>query len=332
MSFLDNLANDARATLRTPRAVAGDTAQPFRDAVAKFTGAPAEGAPAGPPRTGPEVARDVAKGVQSAIGGVLGVINAPVELLNTGFATLTNSIAAVFPALPAATMGSLYVGPPHAHSHPPSLIPPAPPVPLPSLGSIMLGTYLKVLIGGMPAARAGDIGMALTCVGLVPMFEVFLGSSKVFIGGNRAARMGDICRECQPSGAGAARGLVGALTKAMKVAGNVATAAGVAGDAIDAATNADAAMASAAALSAGMNAAQAAADAAAQAISAAMGTDPAIPPAPGAIILGNFNVLIGGFPVPNFPNPLMALLGKIDKMRAKRTAARAAAGQGNCGA
>jgi uncharacterized Zn-binding protein involved in type VI secretion len=43
-----------------------------------------------------------------------------------------------------------------------------------------------VLIGGMPAARVGDMA---TCVG--PPDTIAMGSSKVMIGGMPAARMGD---------------------------------------------------------------------------------------------------------------------------------------------
>jgi uncharacterized Zn-binding protein involved in type VI secretion len=44
-----------------------------------------------------------------------------------------------------------------------------------------------VLIGGMPAARMGDM---LTCVG--PPDSIILGSMTVLIGGQPAARMGDM--------------------------------------------------------------------------------------------------------------------------------------------
>jgi uncharacterized Zn-binding protein involved in type VI secretion len=45
-----------------------------------------------------------------------------------------------------------------------------------------------VLIGGMPAARVGDMA---TCVG--PPDAIVMGSTKVMIGGMPAARMGDSC-------------------------------------------------------------------------------------------------------------------------------------------
>jgi uncharacterized Zn-binding protein involved in type VI secretion len=44
-----------------------------------------------------------------------------------------------------------------------------------------------VLIGGMPAARVGDMA---TCTG--PPDSIAMGSGTVFIGGMPAARMGDV--------------------------------------------------------------------------------------------------------------------------------------------
>jgi RHS repeat-associated protein len=54
--------------------------------------------------------------------------------------------------------------------------------------------------------------------------------------------------------------------------------------------------------------AQIAADLAAAAMSALLGKDPGIPPAFGALMMGAPTVLIGGFPCPNLPNPLDALM------------------------
>src|SRR5690606_9279658 len=146
-------------------------------------------------------------------------------------------------------------GMPHAHTHPPSLIPPAPPVPLPSLGSITLGCSVQVLIGGMPAARAGSIGLAPTCGGFIPMFNVLTGSSKVFIGGQRAARMTDISQACTPAlcaGVTAAAKVLGAVG----AVGQVAAVAGIAADVAEAAAAPSAAEAAAHGLAAGMAVAQ----------------------------------------------------------------------------
>jgi uncharacterized Zn-binding protein involved in type VI secretion len=53
-------------------------------------------------------------------------------------------------------------------------------------GPITLGCF-TVLIGGMPAARVGDL-----CVCVGPPDTIALGSFKVLIGGMPAARMGDL--------------------------------------------------------------------------------------------------------------------------------------------
>ncbi|HEX6745954.1 MAG TPA: hypothetical protein VF092_01490, partial [Longimicrobium sp.] len=79
----------------------------------------------------PDPEKGVLGVVEQGIGAVMGLQNAPLELLNTGFAMLTAPIAALMPAFPAAYLTVLHVGMPHTHVHPPSLIPPAPPVPLP---------------------------------------------------------------------------------------------------------------------------------------------------------------------------------------------------------
>lgn len=53
-------------------------------------------------------------------------------------------------------------------------------------GPILPAGEPTVLIGGMPAARAGDIA---TCAG--PPDSIVMGSSTVLIGGMPAARLGD---------------------------------------------------------------------------------------------------------------------------------------------
>jgi uncharacterized Zn-binding protein involved in type VI secretion len=55
-------------------------------------------------------------------------------------------------------------------------------------GPILPPGGMTVLIGGLPAARVGDMA---TCVG--PPDVIALGSFTVLIGGMPAARMGDIC-------------------------------------------------------------------------------------------------------------------------------------------
>jgi RHS repeat-associated protein len=248
----------------------------FNNALAPFENAP-------PPEQG-------AIGVVNhAIGAVMGIQNVGMELMNTGFAMATASIAAALPSFPAAFLTVPHLGTPHAHAHPPSLIPPAPPVPLPSIGTLMCAGAVGVLICGMPAGRCGDIGLAVTCGSLAPAFDVFLGSSNTFIAGNRAARMTDITRHCNPASAALAVSRGAALfNAAVGAVGVLASAAG--GEPIAGAV------------------AQIAADLAAAAMSALLGKDPGIPPSMGALMLGAPTVLIGGFPCPNLPNPLDALM------------------------
>jgi uncharacterized Zn-binding protein involved in type VI secretion len=289
-----------------------------------------------PPATGdppkPEPPNNPVRTVVDAVGAVQGILSAPVDLMNNGFAAATGFISDMLPKFPAATMGSLYIGPPHAHAHPPSLIPPAPPVPLPSIGPILIGCSPTVLVGGMPAARAGDIGMAPTCGGFMPGFEVFTGSSKVFIRGTRAARILDLCRACTKAESTSLR----AAVMAQITVTNAIAVAGIAANAIDAAQNPDADMAAAQGIAAAAGAADLAAGIAAAVVSALLGSDPGVPPgAPGMITIpGAPNVLIGGFPMPNFPDPAQKILGKL-KNKAKaaykaRKDKRQLAKQQNC--
>jgi uncharacterized Zn-binding protein involved in type VI secretion len=107
-----------------------------------------------------------------------------------------------FPALPAVRIGDFDTGIPHAHAHPPNLIPPATvPIRLPSTGPVIpipiLSGAGSVLINNMPAARCGDMGLGIWCGGFVPMYEILLGSSNVWIEGCRAARLGvDVTNHC----------------------------------------------------------------------------------------------------------------------------------------
>jgi uncharacterized Zn-binding protein involved in type VI secretion len=267
--------------------------------------------------------------VAQGIGAIVAAPMQPVQLLNEGFATATNVIAQALPSFPAATMLSLTMGLPHAHTlHPPSGPPPVPPTPLPPLGPILLGTCVSVLINGKPAARCGDMGLNPTCCGLPPMFEVFTGSSKVFIGGARAARQLDVtyhCKPVPPAGA-AARGVAAAMKTAMKaamVAGMAAQVASIAGDAVESVATDDAAMSAALGMSAGVMAAQMANDAAAMAAGLAMGKDVCLPPGTmGAVTMGSANVLIGGFPMPSWMAIAQGLLKVVKGLRQRRQARR----------
>jgi uncharacterized Zn-binding protein involved in type VI secretion len=327
----------------TPSAMGG-VASNWSNNMSQAAGAFSQPVPNNPDGSPPSTAQSaVARGrqVQAFAGSVMGALSVPQDMLNVGFANLTAPIAAVFPSFPAATITMLYVGVPHAHSHPPSLIPPAPPVPLPSIGTILLGTSIKTLINGMPAARCGDIGLAVTCVGFFPFFQLKTGSSNTFIGGNRAARMLDICQVCSQADepktfdAGKIMGAIGAAArgaqKVMEYGGLAIGAMDIAASAAEAATEDDAAMASAKALAAAMAAAQMAADLATKALTKTMGKDPGIPPSStGAVVLGHPNVLIGGFPMVNIPNPVDLILGRLARYKRKPPGPDNAGGQAGC--
>lgn len=60
------------------------------------------------------------------------------------------------------------------------------PGPVPHVGGPIAAGSPDVLIGGLPAARVGDMAV---CVG--PPDKIASGSSSVFINGKQAARMGD---------------------------------------------------------------------------------------------------------------------------------------------
>lgn len=285
-----------------------------------------------PPATRTQQAAQTARRVQTVVASAAGVLGTVQQAVDTGFAELTAPLAALFPSLPAATLTMPYLGVPHTHAHPPSLIPPAPPIPLPSFGTILFGTCQRVTINGLPAARAGDLGVAPTCGGFAPYFEITTGSSNVFIGGVRAARMGDFCKVCIPQtppgtgggipagkflagvgkaarGAGEVIGLAGRITPFLSMAADMA-------EAEEAAVENDAAMASAKALAAAMTAIELASNAIRAAMAALMGIDPGTPNL-GNVLMGHPNVLIGGFPMINIPNPAEALLSKLSRYHAR---------------
>ena len=79
---------------------------------------------------------------------------------------------------PAARIGDMHVCP--------MVTPGVPPVPHVG-GPILPSGCPTVLIGGMPAARVGDMA---TCVG--PPDVIAMGSFTVLIGGMPAARIGDM--------------------------------------------------------------------------------------------------------------------------------------------
>lgn len=249
--------------------------------------------------------------VSAAVNALAALQAAPSQLLNTGIAQIP--LLDKVPGMPAAVIGATHLGTPHAHDHPPS-----DGFPLPSMGATIGSGCLSVLIGGMPSARVTDIGIAPTCGGLTPFFNIETGSSNTFIGGMRAVRMGiDMTRHCNPMGHagksgeethGAAekgeqaaseaaevtggQGWLGRAGKAWKV-GNAAV--GPASGAAVAASDAKHGEAAAAA----MMAAQTAADVAMMVLSNLMGKDPGIEPSMGMLMEGNPTVLIGGSPLPD---------------------------------
>jgi uncharacterized Zn-binding protein involved in type VI secretion len=306
-----------------------------------WAGIKANGPDGNPPSAGLVAARSL-RATQQTVGAIMGLHSLVKDALDVGFANLTAPIAAIFPSIPAATLGAVYLGTPHCHpSHPPSGPPPIPPTPLPSLGSVLLGVTPRVLINSMPAARCHDIGLAPTCCGLPPAwFKIETGSSNVFIGGSRAARLGDICFACKnipDPPTGMVLSTIGKIAnvamKGIAVAGYVAGGLGIASDVAEAAVEDGPAMASAKALAAAMAAAQMAMDAAKMAVEKTMWKDPTLPPtgSVGAITVPvQATVLIGGFPMINIQNPVDALLNKLKFYKAKAGPTTANAGEGGC--
>lgn len=294
--------------------------------------------PRAPRPTPPNRPQNALHAVANGVGTVVGAPMMAVDALNTGFASATNSIAQALPCFPAATMGSIAFGAPHAHiAHPPSGPPPVPPTPLPPIGPVMLGCCVQVLINGKPAARAGDIGLSPTCCGLpVGLYEVKTGSSKVFIGGCRASRQLDITHHCTPAATGAAcraatkaakvaaaaAKVASVAAKGMMVAGMGAQALTIAGDTVEAVEADTSAMSAALGMNASLMAAQMAADAAAMAAAAAMGKDqPMIPPTGtfGAILANTSpNVMIGGFPMPMWMDIAKGFMKVVKGLRGRR--------------
>ena len=147
-------------------------------------------------------------GPPGGLGGIardlLGAVGVGFDALTELEQKLTAPLAAIpFPALPALRVTDAEIGLPHGHFHPPNLIPPFIPVPLPlpSIGMIVPIPFFSgaetVSINGLAAARTGDMGVAVWCGSFFPLFEIFLGSAKVWVEGSRAGRVGvDITTHC----------------------------------------------------------------------------------------------------------------------------------------
>ena len=261
--------------------------------------------------------------VQGFVGEVAQTISAPIDALNLAVAKATLDLLQFLPKMPAARLYSDLVfqfG--HSHPHPPTFG-----VPIPSVGPILASGCMKVLINGLPAARSGDMGLAVWCGGYFPIFEVMTGSSHVFIGGSRAARqIMDMTLHCLPDPFGG-----GKSTKAMQAIGKLEVAGSLLGVGMSALSlaasmeksdeaeekasdlqgtaDAQSAAADAAADAVGVatDAAQLAADIAAAAMGLLMGKDPGVGFPFGMIIMGSPNVLIGGFPMPGWDTILKGL-------------------------
>jgi uncharacterized Zn-binding protein involved in type VI secretion len=142
---------------------------------------------------------------------ILGTALAPIGFVMSALLELEQSLPAPpmpfgiqLPALAACDMA---IALPHAHMHPPSLVPPSVvPIPFPSVGLIVNIPYLScamtTLVGGLPAARCGDMGVAFGCGGFFPFYEILTGSSSVWIEGARAARVLDPTQHCTFSARG----------------------------------------------------------------------------------------------------------------------------------
>jgi uncharacterized Zn-binding protein involved in type VI secretion len=98
--------------------------------------------------------------------------------------------------MPAARVGDMVLQQiPHCHApiHPPALVPT--PVPHPGLPlAIIPPGAVTVMIGGMPAARVGDMTLPCMLPGCVPAGPgvIAMGSMTVTICGQPAARVNDM--------------------------------------------------------------------------------------------------------------------------------------------
>jgi uncharacterized Zn-binding protein involved in type VI secretion len=246
-----------------------------------------------PTKSAPEAQADPLRKLAELVKKVPRVSELPDlnEKLEEGLALATSRLALALPSFPAATLGALALGLPHAHpTHPPF-------IPLPPLGPLILGASVNVLIGGLPAMRSGALGLSPTCCGMTPFYVVQTGSSKVFIGGERAVRMSDLTMHCQPPPAAAAPAAppVSAAPPA-PAGGQAGRVLGAAAGAVETAAQSSPDLVT----NLASQAAQKLQDELEAAMEQAMGKDPAVPASgtPGMLLLGVPNVLIGGIPTP----------------------------------
>lgn len=253
----------------------------------------------------------------------------PAQQLVEALALATKRVAAVLPSMPAATLGSLALGLPHAHpAHTPG-------VALPPLGPLLVGASASVLINGRPAARGSALGISPTGAGLTPFFQVLTGSSSVLIGDERAVRASDLTAHCRPSSTVGTGGALGAALHSAHAAWSVVhqvkhTAellahGAAAAEATQAASQAEYPAERAAYLQQVRSSLTSAAiDPVQRQLSSvlekAMGRDPSLPVGgtTGVLLTGSGNVHIGGLPTPSAQTVIFGLK-RLLLLRAART-------------
>lgn len=252
----------------------------------------------------------------------------PAQQVIEALAHATKRVAAAVPSMPAATLGSLALGLPHAHpAHTPG-------VALPPLGPLLVGASATVLINGRPAARGSALGISPTCAGLTPFFQVLTGSSSVLIGDERAVRASDFTTHCRPSSTPGTGGLGTALHSAhaawsvvhhVKHTAELLAHGAAAAEAAQAASQAEHPAERAAHLQQLRSAVtKAAIDPLQRQLSSAiektLGRDPCLPAGgtTGVLLTGSGNVHIGGLPTPSARTVIFGLQ-RLILLRASQT-------------
>lgn len=140
--------------------------------------------------SGPTAIKDgIVLAVATTVGGPLGLLVAALGLVgaNHPLGNYAQALGSMSASAGASAAGGGGGGKPAARLTDIHVCPMVTGV-VPHVGGPILGPGAPtVLIGGLPAARVGDL---VTCVG--PPDTVLMGSTKVFICGQPAARMGDM--------------------------------------------------------------------------------------------------------------------------------------------
>lgn len=185
-----NPGSTGHSGVSSPASVAAGAGEAAGSAPGGAEGSPGSEAPAPAPE--PSLGRRALAAVGEGFAVAIGVE----QMLSPVLALMP------WPRLRAMCVGDYAIGLPHAHNHPPNIVPPNPvPLPLPSMGPVLgipfLSGATQTMIEGRPAARCGDMGASIFCGGLFPMYELFLGSSTVWVEGARQAReITDISKHC----------------------------------------------------------------------------------------------------------------------------------------